>query len=583
MKEIRLALKFVWESSKKWTILLIVLQLLQAIIPLALLYLTKLIIDSITELKETGDFQSILTYILIFGAVQLLSALVQNYEQLVSETQQQKVSDYMSTVIIDKAVSIDISYYENAAFFNTFHQAQSQALHKPVLILRNLTELIKSAFLLISLAGLLIVLHWSIALILILFALPIAAVKWYYSRKMFEWEKNRTSLERESYYLNQILTGDSFAKEVRIFNLGALLKQRFTGVREKLFNEKYKIGRERARSGIFARSAEIIAMTASFGFIAWRTFHGSITIGDLVMFFGAFQRGQVAIQKSLSSIVGLFNNRLFLSHLFDLLNVESLLSQSPNPKSLPAIKNSITLKGVGFKYPATERKVLKNINLELEKGQVLALVGENGSGKTTLIKLLCRLYDPDVGSIEWDGIDIKNADLKDFRNRISVIYQDFSMYQFSVGENIQIGDFEKPLSESRRNMAATKSGAMNFISDSPNGFDQKLGRWFKEGQELSGGQWQKIALARAFYKDAEIIILDEPSSSIDPLAEAEIFEHFKELARDKILILVTHRLYNLKVADMIVVLQEGEIAEKGTHKELMTNEKLYFNMFNKQQ
>ncbi|MGK0420577.1 MAG: ATP-binding cassette subfamily B protein [Polaribacter sp.] len=541
----------------------------------------KLIVDAVTNSSKT-DFSEVIHYILVFGGIQLLQAILQNYRQLISETQQQLVSDYMSEVIIDKAVDIDISYYENAAYHNTFHQAQKQALYRPVQILNNLTEFLSSTFLLISLAGLLFFLHWGIALILICFALPIAGVKWYYSRKLYEWERNRTELEREAAYLNHVLTSDSYAKEVRIFNLGEILKKRFTEVRKALFGEKFKINNQRAKAGVLAKSTEIIAMVLTYGYIAWSTFKGNSTIGDLVMYFQAFQKGQSAIQQLLQSVVGLYSNRLFLSHLFELLEVESLVKPPEKPIPLQNLENSIRLENVDFVYPNTEKKVLKNINLELKKGQIIAFVGENGSGKTTLIKLLCKLYHPNEGKILWDKIDFKNTSLSDLRQRISVIYQDFAKYQFSIGENIQIGDLASPLSEPARQSAAEKSGALRFIDKFPKGYDQILGGMFKKGSELSGGQWQKIALARAFYKDAEIIILDEPSSSIDPLAEAEIFEHFKTLAKDKILILVTHRLYNLKIADKIVVLNNGEIVEEGTHLDLVEKKGLYSEMFEKQ-
>jgi ATP-binding cassette subfamily B protein len=541
----------------------------------------KLIVDAVTNSSKT-DFSEVIHYILVFGGIQLLQAILQNYRQLISETQQQLVSDYMSEVIIDKAVDIDISYYENAAYHNTFHQAQKQALYRPVQILNNLTEFLSSTFLLISLAGLLFFLHWGIALILICFALPIAGVKWYYSRKLYEWERNRTELEREAAYLNHVLTSDSYAKEVRIFNLGEILKKRFTEVRKALFGEKFKINNQRAKAGVLAKSTEIIAMVLAYGYIAWNTFNGNSTIGDLVMYFQAFQKGQSAIQQLLQSVVGLYSNRLFLSHLFELLEVESLVKPPEKPIPLQNLENSIRLENVDFVYPNTEKKVLKNINLELKKGQIIAFVGENGSGKTTLIKLLCKLYHPNKGKILWDKIDFKNTSLSDLRQRISVIYQDFAKYQFSIGENIQIGDLASPLSEPARQSAAEKSGALRFIDKFPKGYDQILGGMFKKGSELSGGQWQKIALARAFYKDAEIIILDEPSSSIDPLAEAEIFEHFKTLAKDKILILVTHRLYNLKIADKIVVLNNGEIVEEGTHADLVEKKGLYLEMFEKQ-
>lgn len=578
------SLQFVWQSSKKWTILLLITQILQALLPLVSLYLIKLIVDSVTIFSDTHtDFRGVLPYLLMFGGVQLLLAILQNYQQLISETQQQLVTDYMSTVIIDKAISIDMSYYENAQYHDTFHQAQRQAMFRPVQILRNLTDLLRNGLLLLSLATLLLFLHWSIACILLFFALPIAGVKWYYSKKLYEWERQRTSLEREAHYLNQVLTTDEYAKEVRIFNLGAALKKQFIRVRKALFKEKYRIGQQRAKAGLFAQSAEIIAMTFTYGFIVWRTFQGNITIGDLVMYFQAFQKGQTAIQQSLQSVVGLYNNRLFLAHLFELLNVESLLKKAKNPTKTPSsLQQGIQLKDVQFTYPDTPHSVLKDINLTFEKGQVVALVGENGSGKTSLVKLLCRLYDPEKGRIYWDGTDIKQFALTDLRKKISVIYQDFAKYHFSVADNIRIGDWDTPILEDNLKAAAEKVGAADFIQQFPKKYGQQLGRQFKKGAELSGGQWQKMALSRAFYKTAEVIILDEPSSAIDPLAEAAIFEHFRALAADKVLILVTHRLYNLKIADKIVVLQAGEVVEQGTHEELIAKSGLYLSMFKKQ-
>ena len=577
------ALQIVWKSSKKWTILLLGTQLLQAILPLLLLYLTKLIVDELTIVDSGTEFSNILQYILLFGGVQLLIAIIQNYQQLISETQQQLVTDYMSGIIIDKATSIDLSYYENAKYHDTFHRAQRQAMFRPVQILRNLTDLLRSGFLLLSLAGLLFYLHWGIALILCFFALPIAGVKWYYSKKLFIWETGRTALEREASYLNQILTTDNYAKEVRLFNLVFPLKEQFLQLRKVLFGEKLKIGKQRAMASLLARSAEIIAMTGTYGFIAWRTFQGAITIGDLVMYFQAFQRGQAAIQQSLTSVVGLYNNRLFLSHLFELLNISSLLKVPKTPKKIPSrLIEGIHLKDLSFTYPDTTAKVLDKINLSFKKGEVVALVGENGSGKTTLVKLLCRLYDPSEGKILWDRHNIKNFKLNDLRQKISVIYQDFAKYFFSVSKNVQIADLQKSSILEKVREATNKSGASEFIEQLPNTYDQQLGRRFKKGAELSGGQWQKMALARAFYKDAEIIILDEPSSAIDPLAEATIFDHFRTLATDRILILVTHRLYNLKMADKIVVLQKGKVVELGSHKELVAQKGLYLEMFEKQ-
>lgn len=577
------ALHFVWASSKKWTVLLLLTQLLQATLPLIALYLIKLIVDSLTAGADNQGFNSVFYYLLLFGGVQLLIAIIQNYEQFISETQQQLVTDYMATIIIDKALAIDMSYYENAAYHNTFHLVQSQAMHRPVQILRNLTDLLRSGFLLISLASLLLFLHWSIALILLMFGLPIALVKWYYAEKMYDWQRERVSLEREAHYLNAVLTRYNFAKEVRIFNLGEPLKKQFIKVRKALFGEKFRIGKNKARAGFFAKGTEILAMVSTYGFITYRTFQGVITIGDLVMYFQAFQKGQVAIQQSLGAVVNLYNNRLFLTQLFEFLNVDSCLSTPSQPQVLPPVLQSgIQLKNVSFHYPDTTQMVLQHVNLNFKKGQVIALVGENGSGKTTLVKLLCRLYDPVCGDIKIDDVLIKELKINELRQRISVIYQDFAKYNFTVQDNIRIGNWGKELDKAQIETAAQQTGATDFINQFPKQYQQQLGWLFKTGTEISGGQWQKIALSRAFYKSADIIILDEPSSAIDPLAEAAIFAQLKALAKDKILILVTHRLYNLKIADQIVVLEAGRVVDQGTHRELYQRDGIYSKMFEQQ-
>jgi ATP-binding cassette subfamily B protein len=575
--------KLVWECSRKWTILLFVSQLLNSILPVAQLYLIKLIVDSLTENKEI-NFQSILFYIILFGVIQIVSALIENYQLLFSESQQQKVTDVISTKVAKKGSEIDLSYYENSSFYNNFHQAQTQSLHKPVQVLRSLSDLVSSGFLLISLGALLFYLHWGISLILIGFAIPIALVKWYFTKVLYKWEVDKMTTQRESNYFYQLLTTDFYAKEVRIFNLGQYFTDKFKSLRKRLFDDKYKINTRKASFGFVAKTMEIIAMISTFTFISWRTINGFLTIGDLVMFLQAFQKGQVAIQRSLSSIINLYNSRLFLTHLFDLLDLKSFLKTPILPKNIKPLKSSLVLENLNFTYPQTNNQVLANVNLEFSKGELIAFVGENGSGKTTLVKLLCRLYDPTSGVINWNGININQISLENWRNSISVIFQDFAKYQFTVRKNITLSDIETNESnQDKLEKASIYSGANSFIEEFDSKYDQMVGRWFKKGKELSGGQWQKLALSRAFYKShAQLIILDEPTSSIDPLSEEDIFSNLKNIAENKIVIIVTHRLYNLKLADKIVVFDKGRIVQEGDHSFLIEKDGLYKEMFSKQ-
>lgn len=582
--DIKRTVKLVWECSRKWTTLLFIAQILSSILPIAQLYLTKLIVDSITESGSVA-FNQILIYLILFGVIQLLVALINNYQVLFSEAQQQKVTDVISTEVAEKGSKIDLSYYENSSFYNIFHQAQTQSLHKPIQVLRSLSDLFSSGFLLLSLGGLLFYLHWGISLILIAFAIPIAWVKWYFTKVLYKWEIDKTTTQRESNYFYQLLTTDFYAKEIRIFNLSDYFKNQFKALRSKLFDEKYRINSRKASFGFMAKSLEIIAMISTFTFISWRTVNGFLTIGDLVMFLQAFQKGQVAIQKSLTASISLYNSRLFLKHLYQVLDLKSTIKEPEKEVNVDALKTSLSINNLTFKYPETNITVLENINLNFKKGEVIALVGENGSGKTTLVKLLCRLYNPQKGSIKWNDDNIEIFSLSSWRNNIAVIFQDFAKYQFSARDNITLSDIDKSSSNSNQSLesAADYSGALEFIQNFPLKFDQILGRWFKQGQELSGGQWQKIALSRAFYKkDAQLIILDEPTSSIDPLSEADIFSNLKSLSKNNIIILVTHRLYNLKLADKIIVLDKGKIAQEGRHSELAEQNGLYKSMFEKQ-
>jgi len=576
------SLQFVWQCSRIWTIVLVFTQLLQALLPIATLYLTKLLIDAITVADATTGFRSCFVYVLYIGGVQLLQSFTSNLQMLVSETQKQLVADHMSSVIIDKAIVLDMEYYENSAYHNTFHNAQKQALYRPTQLLSSMTDFLKSVFLLISIAGLMVFVHWATAVILILFALPIAGVQWYYAKKVYKWQKDRTVLEREANYLNRVLTSDRYAKEVRIFSLGEKLKENFISIRKRLFGEKYKIFLGKAKSSFFAKSLEIVATVLTYGLIVSRAVSGAITIGDLVMYFQAFQKGQTAIKSSLQSAVKVYDNRLFLSYIFDFLEIESNLPQSQSPKVLSSKIEKVDFSEVSFRYPDTDRNVINSFNLNLNKGEVVAIVGENGSGKTSFIKLITRLYDATGGSILVNGNNIDRFDIKELRKRMTVIFQDFARYQLDVSSNICMADDDIVGTEAKMRQAASDADAIDFILKLEDGFNQRLGRQFSKGNELSTGQWQKIALARAFFKDADIIILDEPSSSIDPIAEAHIFNKLKEISKDKILILISHRLYNLKIADRIVVMDEGHLVEQGTHTTLMNKGGLYKKMYDSQ-
>ena len=578
------AIIFVWRSSPKLTIAQLVVLILLSLLPLINLLLIKELVDEITLQASLPkfSFQQVLFLIIGMGIILLLINIMNVISQYVATAQQQRVTDFMSSIIQKKSVEIDLQFYEDPTYHDTLHRAQSQGIHKPVQVLNSLISIIQNGLSLIAIAGLFIWLHWSIAVVLILSALPALFIKVYFAKKMYTWEKKITQTERESIYLNMMLTVDKFVKEIRIFDVSKTFIERYAKLRGEIYTEKMAIVGKQSKAEIIAKALEVIATVSIYMFVAYRAVLGKITAGGFVMYFQAFQKGQSSLKATLQSLATLYQNRLFLQYLFEFLDIKHKVKEAKNPMPLPKIEEKISFHDVSFKYPSSEHDILKNINLEFNKGEVIAIVGENGSGKTTLIKLLCRLYDVNDGTIRFDGKDIKAISLSDVRQKISVIFQDYAEYFLSVKENIQISDMHQPLDMERIEQSAKNTGADGFIKKLPLEYENMLGLRFMRGNQLSGGQWQKIALARAFYKEADIIVLDEPTSAIDPLAEYEIFEKLKDFAKDKILVLITHRLYNLKMADQIIVMDKGEVIEQGSHEELAQQRGKYYQMFKKQ-
>lgn len=584
-KNICQALTFVWQSSHRWTLTLFVLLTIQSALPIVNLFILKRLIDKITALLSVvggHEFSNLLPNIALFGLVLLLISIVDIGVQLVSEMQEQLVSDYMIQVIQKQSLNLDLAYYENPDYHNSFHRAQLEGNYRPIMVLRSLTGILQNLLSLSLLATIFLFIHWSIGVFLLILIFPSMYIKARYSRKLYQWQVKRTELERKGYYLNTILTGSIFAKEVRLFNIGNKLMHQFKDIREQLSKEKLYILVQRSVGSVLIVVFEVAMLVSAYALIVYQAREGLMTVGALVMYFQAVQRGQSAVQQTVSFVGQLYQNRLFLNHIFDLLELKPHITSPQTAHPFKETIQTVAFKNVNFTYPQTTRQALNNVSFSAQKGQIIALVGENGSGKTTLVKLLCRLYDTTEGGIFLNGQDIKNITLEDLRQKISVIFQDFAQYHFSAADNIHISDSYREKRIGEITQAAQKTGAHDFIQNLDKRYEQMLGRNFTEGVELSGGQWQKIALSRAFYKNADIIILDEPTSAIDPLAEYAIFEQLREDARDKILILITHRLYNLKMADNIIVMQSGSVVEQGNHDTLFDKKGLYWQMFEKQ-
>jgi ATP-binding cassette subfamily B protein len=581
------ALRLVWQSSPGWTIARTTLLLLLGILPLVLIYLSKLIIDTVTASLANADknngFNSVISLLVIAGIITVLITLCQSLTELVNTAHTQRVTDYMQGIIQKKSIEADLEYYENAQYYNTLQRAQQEAPYRPPQILNRLTQVGQNGISLLGIIGLLLSLHWGIIGILVVSSIPALLVKVKYSKIMYHWRRKRTELDRQSIYLNWLLSGDIFAKEIRLFNLGNFFSQDYLKIREQIHQEQLDIATKRSTAFFFAQAVAGIFVLAVYAYIIYQTFQGVLKLGDLVLYYQALQRGQQNLSGVLTNISGLYEDNLFLANLYEFLEIQPTIIEPIHPQVFPQpIQRGIVFENVSFNYSESYREALKNINLIVKPGETIALVGENGSGKTTLIKLLCRLYDPTSGSITIDGINIRDFKIADLRKQIGVIFQDYAKYHFTAEENIRLGNIDILPGDHHIYSAACRSGADDVIQRLPQQYDTVLGKLFDLGEELSIGQWQKVALARAFLRDSQVIVLDEPTSAMDPKAEYEVFSKFRELIKDQAAILITHRLSTIRMADRIYVMEKGSIVESGTHADLIEQQGQYAHLFETQ-
>ncbi|MBI9089257.1 MAG: ABC transporter ATP-binding protein [Desulfobacterium sp.] len=587
------ALGFVWQAGPGWTVASAVLVVVQGALPLLSLYLLKLIIDSVSEAMPgsslsiefvTGEgFSKVVWYIAFAGGVGLFAALCSFFSEYVKKAQSLTVTDHVFSVLHEKSTSVDLAYYESPKYRDTLHRAQQEGPYRPTSIVNGLILTGQSGASLIAVMWLLVLFNPVLSLVMLAAAIPGVLMRFQYSDQIYSWQKKRTEDERRIHYLNWMLTGDAHAREFRLFGLGDHFIKQFKTLRAVLRREKLSFEKKRAFGDLVAQSSTTIAVFGSFVYIASRTVQGTITLGDMVMYFQAFQKGLLYLRSFLEGVAGLYEDNLFLLNFYEFLDVEPTIEESESSNCVPeTIQSGFEMTGVTFKYQNCEKNVIKCVNFYIKPGEVVALVGENGSGKSTLVKLLCRLYDPDRGTVFLDGTDIKHFSPKKYRKRISVVFQDYIRYNLTVRDNIRLGDIDSNPDPDRIKTAAQKAGIKAYIDSLHSGFDTPLGRMFKGGEELSVGQWQMTALARAFFRDADLVILDEPASSLDVKSEYEVFNRFKDLVRDKAALIISHRFSTVKRADRICLLKDGKIAEQGNHDELMALDKEYAALFRKQ-
>jgi ATP-binding cassette subfamily B protein len=581
----RAAVELVWSTNRTLTLWLAALTIVAGLLPAGIAYAGKLIVDAVVaalELyRETGE----IVYGPTAGWVGLEAGLVvalaaaQRGLSTCQSLLRAQLGQRVNVMILEKALTLEIAQFEDSEFYDKLTRARREASTRPLSLVNRTFGLIQNLISLASFAALLVQFSpWAVA-VLVLAGLPAFFAETHFSGEAFRLFRWRSPETRMQMYLETVLAREDHAKEVQLFELGPELLGRYGGIFRRLYGEDRNLTIRRDVWGFLMGLVSTAALYGAYAWIALATITASITLGQMTMYLLLFKQGQTSVAAILSAIGGMYEDNLYLSNLYEYLE-QPVPTHTGERTVGPDPGDGIRFEDVSFTYPGAEAPAVTGVSLHVPPGTSLALVGINGSGKTTLIKLLTGLYRPDRGRILLDGLPLGEWDRSRLRQRIGVIFQDFARYQFEVGENIGVGDVGRLDDEASWRQAAGLGKAEPFIERLPAGYRTQLGRWFKDGRELSMGQWQKIALARAFMRSsADILVLDEPTAAVDAAAEAEIFEHFQALTRDRIAILISHRFSTVRRADQIVVMDGGRVTERGTHEELLAAEGRYASLF----
>ncbi len=581
------AVNLVWTTSHTLTIILAILTLVAGLLPAAVAYIGKLIVDAVVEtrnlsLQDDLNTSFPLMYVGLEAVAVALLAGSQRGLSIAQSLLRVLLGQRVNVLIIEKALTLELRQFEDSEFYDKMTNARREASSRPLSLVNRTFGLVQNGLSLLTYGALLISFSaWAVA-ILILAAIPAFVAETRFAGQAFRLFRWRAPETRQQRYLETLVAREDFAKEVKLYQLGEMLLGRYRSLFHQLYGEDRDLTIKRGFWSYLLGLLSTATFYVAYAWIVVETVVGRISLGDMTMYLTVFRQGQTTFSSALTSIGGMYEDNLYLSNLYEFLEEQVPIRYGRAIKGTNP-QDGIRFENVYFTYPGSTKPALKDISLHLKPGEKLAIVGENGSGKTTLIKLLTRLYTPESGRILLDGLNLEEWDLDLLRRRIGVIFQNFVRYQFTVGENIGVGDVEKLEDEKAWEIAAEKGMAQPFIERLPDGFTTQLGRWFKSGQELSGGQWQKIALSRAFMrKNADIIVLDEPTSAIDSQAEYEIFDRFRNLTKDKMVFLISHRFSTVRMADKIVVIEQGELLETGTHEELLKANGRYATLFSLQ-
>jgi ATP-binding cassette, subfamily B, bacterial len=577
----RRAIDLVWSTNRRLTVVLGALTVSAGVLPAGVAFVGALIVDAVVAAIAAGggDARRVLEFVLLEAVLVALLAGAQRGLSMCQSLLRAQLGQRVNVMILEKALTLELAQFEDSEFYDKLTRARREASVRPLSLVMRSFGLAQNAVSLLSYGVLLVKFSpWALAL-LVAAGLPSFLAEAKFSGDAFRLFRWRSPETRMQMYLETVLAREDHAKEVKLFGLGRRLLDRYRSIFERLYREDRALTIRRDSWGFGLGLLGTATLYGAYAWIAVSAVRGLISLGQMTMYIALFRQGQSAVSASLAAISGMYEDNLYLSTLYDYLETpvppaSGAATRGPDPA------DGVRFEQVSFRYPGAAEPALEDVNLHLRPGSSLALVGENGSGKTTLIKLLTRLYAPTAGRILLDGRDLREWDPVALRSRVGVIFQDFARYQMQVGENVGAGDEAHFEDEARWREAATKGQAAPFIEQLPAGYRTQLGKWFKDGRELSGGQWQKIALSRAFMRTgADILVLDEPTAAMDARAEAEVFEHFRNLASDRITILISHRFSTVRMADQIAVLDRGRVVEHGSHEQLMAMGGTYAGLF----